>query len=86
MPTYDILHKPTGEVTERFMTIAALEKFLADNPDYEVTFRQMQVGDPVALGIKQPPSDFIKHVLHPIEKRLFGKPRESRYRTPSSEY
>lgn len=86
MPNYDILHKLTGEVTERFMTIAALEKFLAENPDYEVTFRKVQVGDPVALGVKQPPSDFIKHVITPIEKRLFGKRRESRFRTPSAEH
>jgi len=81
MPTYDILHRPTGEVSERFMTIAALEVFLKDNPDYEVTFRQMNVGDPVALGVKQPPSDFINHIIKPIEKHYFGKSRESRFRT-----
>ena len=82
MPTYDILHKPTGEVTERFMTIAALEIFLKENPDYEVTFLQMNVGDPVTLGVTKPPSDFINHVIAPIEKHYFGKRRESRYTTP----
>lgn len=81
MPTYDILYKPTGEVIERRMSISALELFLKENPEYEVTFRQMNIGDPVALGIKQPPSEFIEGVIKPIERRLFkGKTRESRYR------
>lgn len=79
MPTYDILHKPTGEVTEKFMTIAALESFLKENPDYEVTFRQMNVGDPVALGVKRPPSEFIEGIIKPIERHYFGKPKESRF-------
>lgn len=82
MPTYDLLHKPTGEVVEKFLTIAAMEQFLKDNPDYEITFRQMNVGDPVVLGVKQPPSDFLKHVIRPIEKYYFGKSRESRFRAP----
>lgn len=82
MPTYDILHKPTGEVTERRMTISALETFLKENPEYEVTFRQVNIGDPVALGIKQPPSEFIEGVIKPIERRNFrGKTRESRFRS-----
>lgn len=85
MPTYDFRHKPTGEVTEHFMTIAGMEKFLAENTDYEIVFLKMQVGDPVALGIKQPPSDFTKHIIAPIEKHYFGKRRESRYRTPTRE-
>lgn len=80
MPTYDILHKPTGEVTERFMTIAGLELFLAENPDYEVTFLQINIGDPVLLGVKRPPSEFIEGVIKPIERRNFqGKTRESRF-------
>jgi hypothetical protein len=80
MPTYDILHKPTGEVTERSMSIASLDTFLKENPEYEVTFRQMTIGDPVALGIKQPPSEFIEGVIKPIERRNFrGKTRESRF-------
>ncbi len=81
MPNYDILHRPSGEVTERQMTIAQLEVFLKENPDYEVTFLKMQVGDPVALGIQQPPSDFLNYIIKPIEKHYFGKSRESRFRT-----
>jgi hypothetical protein len=85
MPTYDVLQKSTGEVTERFMTISAMQEFLAANPDFEITFRKMQVGDPVSLGIKQPPSDFTKYIISPIEKHYFGKRRDSRFRTPAKE-
>lgn len=85
MPTYDFRHKPTGVVTERFMTISAMEKFLAENSDYEIAFLKMQVGDPVVLGITQPPSDFTKYVLAPIEKRYFGGRKESRFRPPARE-
>lgn len=85
MPNYDILNKTTGEVKEMFMTIAELEVFLAANQDHEVTFLKMNVGDPVVLGIKQPPSDFIKHIIAPIEKHYFGKRRDSRFRTPARE-
>ena len=80
MPNYDMIHKPTGEVQEMFMTLLELETFLRENPEFEVTFLKMQVGDPVALGVKQPPSDFLNHVIRPIEKHYFGKPRESRFR------
>jgi hypothetical protein len=78
MPNYDLLHKPTGEITERFMTIATMEQFLKDNPDYEITFLKMNVGDPVLLGVKKIPSDFEHHVLAPIERHYFKKRRESK--------
>ena len=80
MPNYDILHKPTGEVTEKFMTIAEKELFLKENPEYEQVFMKMRVGDPVALGVQRPPSDFTNHVLAPIERFYnSGKQRETRF-------
>jgi len=80
MPNYDILHKPTGEVTEKFMSIAEMEEFIKANPDYEITFLKMQVGDPVILGVQRPPSDFTNHVLAPIERHYNnGKQRETRF-------
>jgi hypothetical protein len=79
MPTYDILHKPSGTVTEMFMTIAALQEFLKDT-DYEVTFLKMTVGDPILYGAMRPPSDFTNHVLAPIERHYnSGKQRETRF-------
>lgn len=85
MPTYDVLYKPTGEVTEKFLSIAAMQTFLKEHPDYEITFRQMNVGDPVALGIRQPPKDFINHIIKPIENHYFGKRRESRFNSGGKE-
>lgn len=80
MPNYDILHKPTGEVKEMFMTILELETFLRENPEFEVTFLKMQVGDPAILGVQRPPEDFTNHVLAPIERHYNnGKQRETRF-------
>jgi hypothetical protein len=79
MPNYDIKYKPTGEITERTLTIAALEELLKD-PNYEVAFLTMNIGDPVVLGFHRPPSDFDNYVLAPIEKRYNdGKRRETRF-------
>lgn len=79
MPNYDILHKPTGEITERFLTVAGLKELLTD-PNYEVAFLTMNIGDPVVLGIKQVPSDFTNHVLAPIERHYNeGKQRDTRF-------
>lgn len=80
MPNYDFKNKKTGEVVEKFLTIAAMEQFLVENPDWEITFLKMQVGDPVVLGVHRPPSDFTNHVLAPIERRYNnGKQRETRF-------
>lgn len=87
MPNYDILHKPTGEVSEMFMTILELETFLRENPEFEVTFLKMQVGDPVLLGVQRPPSDFTNHVLAPIERHYnSGKQRETRFGRSKASY
>lgn len=80
MPTYDFKHKLTGEVAEKFMTIAEKELFLKENPDYEQVYTKMRVGDPAALGVQRPPSDFTNHVLAPIERYYNkGKQRETRF-------
>lgn len=83
---YDLRNKETGEVSEWTMSYRELDPFLLVHPELEVVFLQMTVGDPVALGVKQPPSDFTNHILRPIEKRYFGKSKESRFRGPSGEY
>ena len=80
MPNYDFKNKVTGEIIEKFLTIFGMEQFLAENPDWEITFLKMQVGDPVVLGVQRPPSDFTNYVLKPIEKRYnHGKQRETRF-------
>jgi hypothetical protein len=81
MPNYDIRNKETGEVTEKFMTIAALEIFLTENPQFEVAFLQSRIGDPFHLGVQKVPSDFIKYVLEPIHRRN-GSKKEIRSHAP----
>ncbi len=81
MPNYDIRNNETGEVTERFMTIAQLETFLKENPTHEVVFNQMRLGDPVHLGVKKVPSDFVKGVLEPIHRRNRANNKEFRFKT-----
>ncbi len=79
MPNYDIKYKLTGEITERFLTLEGLQELLKD-PNYEVAFLKMNIGDPVSLGVKQVPSDFTNHVLAPIERHYnSGKQRETRF-------
>lgn len=69
MPTYNFRHKETDEVIEKFLTISAMETFLKENVEWEITFLECRIGDPVALGVKKPPSDFMKYVIDPIHKR-----------------
>lgn len=76
---YDLKNKETGEISEHTMPYKELDPFLDAHPELEVVFLQMNVGDPVQLGVKQPPSDFLNHVIRPIEKHYFGKSRESRF-------
>ncbi len=63
------------------MTIAQLEVFLKENPSWEVTFLTMRVGDPVHLGVKKCPSDFLKYVVEPIQRRNKSD-KEVRYHAP----
>ena len=85
MPNYDVKNKVTGEISEKFMTISKMEEFIKENTDYEIVFLGMNLGDPVLLGVKQPPSDFLKYVIDPIHRRngsRNGPKKESRFRAP----
>jgi len=76
---YDIRHKETGVVTEMTMSYKDLTPFLESHPELEVVFLNMNVGDPVLLGVKKIPSDFEHGVLSPIERNYFKKRRESKF-------
>jgi hypothetical protein len=80
MPSYDFKHKETGEVTEHTMSFTALDAFKLSHPELEQVFLQMNVGDPVLLGVAKVPSDFTNHVLAPIERHYNNKKRrETRF-------
>ena len=76
---YDLRNKETGEISEWAMPYADLDPFLAAHPELEVVFLSMNIGDPVILGVQRPPSDFVNHIIAPIEKHYFGKRRESKF-------
>lgn len=81
MPNYDIRDKLTGEIVEKTMSVAQLKQFLEDNVNHEIVFLSMNVGDPVYLGVKKPPTDFLKYVINPINLRNKSK-KDLRYRAP----
>ena len=63
MPTYRFKNKETGEEHTDFMSISAMEQYLADNPHISPMLTQINIVDPTGIGVSKPPSDFSKHVL-----------------------
>jgi hypothetical protein len=69
MPIYSFKNKETEEVTDKFMSISAMEQFLVDNPHMEIHYSQAPaIGDAVKLGLKKTPESF-RHLLKNISKR-----------------
>lgn len=69
MPLYNFKNKSTEEVTERFMSISAMEQFLVDNPDMEIYHASAPaIGDTVRMGMKKTPESF-RNLLKNISKR-----------------
>lgn len=73
MPVYDFRNKDTGEVFTQTMKISEKEQYLKDNPNVESYFgdTQMNIGDPVRLGIRKADGGF-KEVLQKIHSRAPG--------------
>lgn len=69
MPAYDIINTETGEVTERVMSISAMEEFLNANPIYEKYFgnHNNAMVDSVRIGIRKPDNGF-KEVLAKVHQ------------------
>ena len=69
MPIYSLKNKDTGEIFEKMMKISDYEQYLKDNPSIERYFESAPAfGDSVRLGIKKPPSDFMKNIVGNIYK------------------
>jgi hypothetical protein len=69
MPIYNFHNKDTGEITERFMSIASMEQFLVENPHMEIHYSAPPaIGDTVRMGMKKTPESF-RHLLKNISKR-----------------
>jgi len=66
MPTYKFKDKVTGKETEEFMSISALDPYLADNPNLE----QLVNGFP-GIGyntVTTKPADGFRDILRSIKK------------------
>lgn len=72
MPTYTFLNKDTGEEFTDFMSISALEEYLASNPNIQQVPCAPAIVDPVGLGITKPPSDFLKNVIGKVKHNQAG--------------
>lgn len=69
MPTYTFKNTKTGKVFEEFMSIAAREQYLADNPHITTIIETAPaLGDPVRLGLKKPDDGF-RDVLRKIKAK-----------------
>ena len=69
MPIYNFKNKETGEITERFISIAAMEQLLVDEPLLEIHLSSAPaIGDTVRLGLKKTPQSF-RQLLKQIDKR-----------------
>jgi hypothetical protein len=71
MPLYDFKNKDTGEVFEKFMSIAAKEEYIKDNPNIESMLGMNPLIDPVRLGIHKADNGF-KEVLQRIHEKTPG--------------
>ena len=71
MPLYEFRNKETGEVFERFMSIASREEYLKENQDVEPVLSAPPLMDPVTLGVRRPDQGF-KEVLQRIDKLTPG--------------
>jgi hypothetical protein len=71
MPLYDFKNKDTGEVFEKFMSIAAKEEYIKENPNIESMLGMNPLIDPVRLGIHKADNGF-KEVLQRIHEKTPG--------------
>ena len=79
---YSFEDTETGEEFELEMSYDQLKVFLEKNPQLNQTF-QMNIGDPVRMGVTKPPSDFSKYVLGRVkETNPLGGAVERRYTIP----
>lgn len=68
MPTYTYLNKTTNERLDVVMSMSEMEKYETNNPHMERCYDQMNIVDPVGIGVSKPPSDFSKYVLGKVAK------------------
>ena len=88
MPIYPLKNTETEEIFEKVMKIAEYETYMQENPHiqryYEMGGTIATIGDPVRLGIKQPPADFQKYIIGRMKAAIPGNTLHDRkYSIPS---
>ena len=78
MPTYTFINKTTGEVVEKFCSLAEREEFLKDTEWFQSLAAPPQ-GDPIKLGITRTPDSF-NDLLKNISKRNDNRRNKSEIR------
>ncbi len=69
MPKYNFINKDTNETYELWCSIAEMEQHTKDNPNVEQVIGVPNIGDPVKIGVSQPPRDFQKYVLGKVKHK-----------------
>ena len=88
MPIYPLKNTETEEIFEKSMKIAEYEIYMQENPHiqryYEMGGTSATIGDPVRLGILQPPSDFMKGIVGRMAETIPGNRLKeiSKYQIP----
>lgn len=74
----------TGDVFEYDMTYEELQAFLEKKSERFVQVFRLNMGDPVRLGVKKPPSDFQKYVLGRMHENVGtgSKIKDSKFQIP----
>jgi len=58
MPIYQYKNEETGEVSDKFMSIADMEQFEIDNPHMKKMIQPVAFGDSARLGIRKTDDNF----------------------------
>ena len=81
MPLYDFRDVNTGEVFEKFMSIASKEEYLKENPHIEPVISGLPpLIDPVRLGVTKTDNGF-REVMQKIHERSPGSELNKTFNT-----
>lgn len=63
MPIYTIENIDNGEIEDIMVSYDEFQKFLLENKNYRQIIKPLNIADPIGIGVKKPPSDFLKYVV-----------------------
>lgn len=73
----------TKELHEEFLSIPDHDKYLEDHPEMRYVIGPANVVDPVGIGVKKPPTEFLKNVVGKVkEGHPLGGALEKRWHIP----